>query len=195
MQNNPQTSPHLRTLHPGSLQHLQQSPDGSLFPQTLPHAIYQQQQYALSGPPQPPPHAIHYGLPGSPAQYTAFPASYQHASSPRFAIANAPPLPLPEVIQHFQSPPRPTQRLSLPRPPIPTAPQQVLQRDSSVQAFQQRPPHQVEGDAQAREGDEAPSSNHGQFQGLKLVADPADLETWRQRLFDVDETITLDEEE
>lgn len=29
----------------------------------------------------------------------------------------------------------------------------------------------------------------------KLVENPPDLEKWRQRLFDVDETITLSEEE
>lgn len=33
------------------------------------------------------------------------------------------------------------------------------------------------------------------FGGLKLIPDPPDLETWRQRLFDVDEIITLTEEQ
>ena len=182
MQSNPQTSPHLRALHPGSLQQLQQSPDGSIYTQTLPHALYQQQPYALSGHPQPPPHALQYqhALPASPVQYQQFPAiSYQHASSPRFAIAHPPPLPVPEGVPHFQSPTRPTQRQSIPLPPpIPT--QQIPQRQQS----------HVES---VREPEEAPSS--GQFQGLKLIAEPPDLEAWRQKLFDVDDTITLNEEE
>ncbi|KAF2833192.1 hypothetical protein CC86DRAFT_365150 [Ophiobolus disseminans] len=182
MQSNPQTSPHLRTLHPGSLQHIQQSPDGSLYAQALPHALYQQQPYTLSGAPQPSPHALQYqhGLPGSPVQYAAFPAiSYQHASSPRFTIANPPPLPVPEGIPHFQSPPRPVQRQAL--PPAPAIVNQ--------QGPQRQQPH---GDP-SRDGDDGPSS--GQFQGLKLVAEPPDLEAWRQKLFDVDDTITLNEDE
>jgi hypothetical protein len=74
----------LRTLHPGALQHLQQSPDGQLYAhphQALNQAVYHHpQQYALSGPPQPPPHALqyqHHGLPGSPVQFTAYPTTYQ----------------------------------------------------------------------------------------------------------------------
>lgn len=43
--------------------------------------------------------------------------------------------------------------------------------------------------------DDAPFSNHGQFQGLKLIPNPPNLEEWRKRLFDVDEMITLTEEE
>jgi hypothetical protein len=44
--------------------------------------------------------------------------------------------------------------------------------------------------------DVAPSSNHSShFQGLKLIAEPPDLDAWRQKLFDVDDTITLTEEE
>jgi hypothetical protein len=42
----------------------------------------------------------------------------------------------------------------------------------------------------------APSSTHSShFQGLKLIAEPPDLDAWRQKLFDVDDTITLTEEE
>lgn len=43
--------------------------------------------------------------------------------------------------------------------------------------------------------DEAPFSNHGQFQGLKLVLNPPNLQEWRERLFHVDEMITLTEEQ
>lgn len=188
MQTNPR-SPHLRTLHSGSLQHLQQSPDGPLYAQTLPHALYQQQPYTLSGPPQPPPHALQYqhGLPGSPVQYATFPAiSYQHASSPRFAIADPPPLPVPQEIQHFQSPPRPAQRQQIPPPQILTH-----QFPSSLQSHVET---LAETHVETHVRDEAGAPS-GHFQGLKLVAEPPDLEAWRQKLFDVDDTITLNEEE
>tara|TARA_R110002003_G_scaffold198_23_gene15586 strand:- start:26139 stop:26729 length:591 start_codon:yes stop_codon:yes gene_type:complete len=186
----------LRTLHhPGTLQHLQQSPDGALYPHPHPQAIpLYQQQYALSGDPQPSPHALQYqqhGLPPSSAQYpAAFPTTYQHASSPRFAVANPPPLP----IQHFQ------QQVPLPpAPPLRAAPQASPQREAPVRPLQPLPQAQAqplpEPQAHGRETDDAPSSNHGQFQGLKLIADPPDLEAWRQRLFDVDDTMTLSEEE
>lgn len=35
----------------------------------------------------------------------------------------------------------------------------------------------------------------GQLQGMRLVPDPPDLDYWRQKLFDVDEAITLSEEQ
>lgn len=35
----------------------------------------------------------------------------------------------------------------------------------------------------------------GQLQGMKLVPNPPDLEYWRDRLFHVDEMITLSEEQ
>jgi glutathione S-transferase len=187
----------LRTLHPGALQHLQQSPDGQLYAhqhQALPQAVYHHaQQYALSGPPQPPPHALqyqHHGLPGSPVQFTAFPATYQHAPSPQFSIASGP-------VQQLTSPTHPPQQLPLPPPPPTRAAQQQL----SAQAFQpQQLQHQSHGDAligiPAPEPEDAPPSGHGtHFQGLKLIAEPPDLEAWRQKLFDVDDTITLNEDE
>jgi hypothetical protein len=179
---------HLRSLHPGALQHLQQSPDGSLYAQTLPQAIYQQppqQQYALNGHAHQQRHAVQYQHPqqhqvlpgpGSPAQFAAFPTAYQQASSPRFGS-----------VQQLQGSPPPSTR---------TAPQL-----STVQAFQQ-PLQQkvlVEGPAPPTSlaaDDAAPLSNHSShFQGLKLIAEPPDLDVWRQRLFDVDDTITLTEEE
>lgn len=46
------------------------------------------------------------------------------------------------------------------------------------------------------EAEDAPPASHSShFQGLKMVAEPPDLDAWRQRLFDVDEAITLSEEE
>lgn len=35
----------------------------------------------------------------------------------------------------------------------------------------------------------------GQLQGMKLVPNPPDLEYWRERLFNVDEVITMSEEQ
>lgn len=35
----------------------------------------------------------------------------------------------------------------------------------------------------------------GALQGMKLIPDPPDLDYWRHKLFDVDETITLTEEQ
>jgi len=169
-----------RTLHPATLQHLQQTPDGSIYSQVLPHlhpgaAIYQQHQQL---PPHPPPQALHY-LPGSPVQYTTFPVGYQHATSPRFAVA--PPLPVDGDIQHFQGPPQLAQQQPPPPLPISNTPQHAPQRE------------QPESEPPGRDGEDAPSS--GQFQGLRLIADPPDLEAWRQRLFDVDDTMTLNEDE
>ncbi|KAF1911763.1 hypothetical protein BDU57DRAFT_460588 [Ampelomyces quisqualis] len=109
----------LQTLHPGALQHLQQSPDVSLYAPTLPHAAYQQphpQQYALSG----------------------------HAHQQRHAVQ----------YQH-------------PQQPAHLVPEHVT-----------------------------PSSNHSShFPGLRLIAEPPDLDAWRQKLFHVDDTITLTEDE
>lgn len=167
-----------RTLHAASLQQLGQSPDGALFPQALPNlhagaAIYQQHhQYALSGPPQPQPHALQY-LPGSPVQYAPFPVSYHHDASPLPVSGGIPG-------HHFQGPPRPTHRKA-PLPPVPNAPQHAPQQEQPQSA------------PLGRDADDAPAS--GQFQGLRLVAEPPDLEAWRQKLFDVDDTITLNEDE
>lgn len=43
--------------------------------------------------------------------------------------------------------------------------------------------------------DDAQLSNHGQFQGLKLIPNPPNLDEWREKLFHVDEMITLTEEQ
>lgn len=44
-------------------------------------------------------------------------------------------------------------------------------------------------------GDAASTSFAGQLQGMKLVPNPPDLEYWRDRLFNVDEVITMSEEQ
>lgn len=43
--------------------------------------------------------------------------------------------------------------------------------------------------------DDTAMTGHSQFQGLKLVPNPPDLEEWREKLFNVDDMITLTEEE
>lgn len=104
----------LRSLHPGALQTLHQSADGTLYPhnhagvlpelQTLHTTDVYQQQYALSGPPPPlppppPPPPLSHTLPvhfeqnglSSSGPYPSFQAAgYQHPESPRFM--NPPPL-------------------------------------------------------------------------------------------------------
>lgn len=177
----------LRALHPGALQHLQQSPDGSLYAQTLPHAVYQQpqqQQYALSGHAHQQRHAVQYPHPqqhqilpgpGSPVQFATYSTAYQHASSPRFG-----------PVQQLHGSPPPTR--AAPRQPTAQAFQPPLQQHVHVEI--PAPPTNLAAD------DAAPSSNHSShFQGLKLIAEPPDLDAWRQKLFDVDDTITLSEEE
>lgn len=44
-------------------------------------------------------------------------------------------------------------------------------------------------------GEDAPSKSGSYFKGLKVIANPPDLEFWREKLFNVDETITLSEEQ
>lgn len=145
----------LRSLHPGALHTLHQSPDGSLYPQTLPelqnnlhtHGVYHhpQQPYALSGPPQPPSHVHAHALPVHQFEqhslppavpYAPFPASYQHATSPRFVDA-PPPLPAQAPQYHtspLPPPPRPVQQRPLPPPlPILTVPHHVPRHVEHVQ--------------------------------------------------------------
>ena len=38
-------------------------------------------------------------------------------------------------------------------------------------------------------------TTEGHFKNLKMIPNPPNLEEWRQRLFDVDDTITLTEDE
>jgi len=189
----------LQALHPNALHHLQHSSDGSLYAQAhhqaLPQhhgsgAVYHHQhQYALSGAPQPAPHTLqyqHHALPGSPTPYAAFPG-YQHASSPRYG-----------PVQQLQGSPQLAQQQPLPPPPPPPpirpAPQQPVVLTFQL-PLQQHAHADIAVQAQGAEADDAPSSNHGHFQGLRLIPDPPDLDAWRQKLFDVDQVITLNEDE
>ena len=212
------------TVQPRSLTNLQQAPDGTFYdaqglalhPQDVQslHASelfqqqqQQQQQYALSGPPQPPlqllqaplpPHALHYehhGIPPQPfppqtyqqvqqIQQVQHPHHHAHATSPPFGLTPGPvPGPAHQVHAPIHTTPRVAQRLvRIAQQPIQQSPQQQQQQYSP-------PLENGPGD------DTTTLANHGQFQGLKLIPNPPNLDEWRQRLFDVDETITLTEEQ
>jgi glutathione S-transferase len=182
----------LRSLHPGALQTLHQSPDGTLYPhnqvspelQNLHTSDVYQQQYTLSGPPQQP-------------QSHALPVHYeQHALSPQGAYQpfQTACYQVPTLQEHAQqyhaSPPQTVQRPihQLPLPPavpILTAPNPLPRR------VEQELSQQQEG----RDGDDTLLSNHGQFLNLKLIPHPPDLDQWRERLFHVDDMTTLTEEQ
>ena len=159
-----------RSLHSGALHTLHQSPDGTLYPQTLPElqnlhtndTVFQHHPYGISGPPQPSPHVLpvqfeQHALP--PSQFPLFPSDYQHTVSPRFALSTSP---LPGATPQFHTPQpipiplplpplRPPQQLPLPPPPrVLTAPQSLPSPVEHVQ-----PPSQP----QARDGYVA-VSNH-----------------------------------
>lgn len=203
---------HHATVQPRSLTNLQQAPDGTFYtaqglplqPQDLHlqslHAtelFHQQQQqhhhhqYALSAPPPlGAPHAPYYEHHGVPSQPFS-PQVYQqvqhhphaHATSPPYGLTAAP---LPGPAHHVHTPIHTTPRiaqqpLQLQPQPIQPSPQTLPQRHSSP--------------LESGPSDDATLANHGQFKGLKLIPNPPHLDEWRQRLFDVDETITLTEEQ
>ena len=74
---------------------------------------------------------------------------------------------------------------------VPTQPPVPVHAQVPVQV----PQVQAQGQNQTNEVEDTPVSNHGQFVGLKLIPNPPDLEAWREKLFHVDDTITLTEEE
>ncbi|KAF3043259.1 hypothetical protein E8E12_010063 [Didymella heteroderae] len=210
------------TVQPRSLTQLQQGPDGTFYDaQGLPlhpdlqqslHANelfhqQQQQQYAqLSAPPQQPslpqqfaplpPHALHYEQQFAPQQQYA-PQSYQqiqqvhhpqhhaHVTSPPFGLTPGPAhqIHTPHAHTPIHTTPRIAQR------PLQTAQQTPIQQSPQQQQYSS-PLESVAGPS-----DETTLANHGQFKGLKLIPNPPNLEEWRQRLFDVDEIITLTEEQ
>ncbi|KAF2266822.1 hypothetical protein CC78DRAFT_559140 [Lojkania enalia] len=169
-------------IPPASIQAIHQSsPDGSLHHhlQSLPPNLQGLdangtlfQQHYLSDAHQAP-HRLHASHPfnqnaalPSQAQFQAISvADYQHGGN-RFNLIAAPP-------QHIQAPP----------PPIPRPPQQLPDLESQTQY------------GQLQDVDDTPVTSQGQFQGLKLIAHPPNLGEWRNKLFHVDETITLTEAE
>lgn len=150
-------------------------------------AVFQQrqQQYALGEPPQAP-RALHFeqrGLPALSAQFPAYPVDFSHAVTSPFALTSA--SLHPGVVQHLHAPrpsPRPTHPVSSPVYTTLRQPQ-----------FVRQPPQSHNGTQNRERG--ASLAKHGQFEGLRLIVNPPDLEEWRNKLFSVDDTITLTEDE
>ncbi|KAF2131682.1 hypothetical protein P153DRAFT_365252 [Dothidotthia symphoricarpi CBS 119687] len=165
--------------------------DATLFSPRLQHQLQslkanetifqQQQQHALSGPPQAPPHALHFQQHDSLAQFPTFPVYFHHAASPQFALTSA--YARTGGVQHIQ---RPSHQTS---PPIYSTPQAIPQQPQHIQ-----PPFQSQLRTQTWRS-KAPLANHAQFKGLRLVSNPPNLEEWRNKLFTVDGMITLTEDE
>ncbi|KAF2652867.1 hypothetical protein K491DRAFT_28681 [Lophiostoma macrostomum CBS 122681] len=187
---------HLHPIRALPLQALHQSPDGSLHHhlQSLPPGLQNLdaiapdasdgifQRYLASNAPQaqhalhaPIPFGHHSGLPHPQSQFHGLqPGPYPHAAN-RFDVIAAPP-------QQFQAPPAP------PPVPIPRQPRQLSKRVSE--------PEPQPDLVQPQDLDDAPAtSKFGQLDGLKLIPDPPNLPQWREKLFNVDDTITLTEEE
>ena len=100
--------------------------------------------------------------------------------------------------QHRQHQPQPR---SQPQPQQPIAPLPHRQQQRPIQISRRAPeptpqPQQQPAVVEVEEVIDGPViSNHGQFEGLKLISDPPDLQQWREKLFHVEDTITLTEEE
>lgn len=75
---------------------------------------------------------------------------------------------------------------------MPTPHAQVPKQDSNHQEALGRLQNEIDlRQAPAQEG----GTTNGHFSNLKMVLDPPNLEQWRQRLFDLDDTITMTEDE
>ena len=162
-------------------------------------ALYQQQQGQPYAPQQPsleqlraqlPPHTLNYERPNLSPQ--AFPShTYQqiqqvehthphtHVTGSSFALAHTP---LPGPTHHVHASIHTTPRIA--RRPLQIQQQPV-----------QQPPHQYSLPLLGSSSNDLSFGNHSQFKGLKLIPNPPHLDEWRQQLFDVDETITLTEEQ
>jgi len=66
---------------------------------------------------------------------------------------------------------------------MPRAPQQIVQTEPQAEY------------GQAQDADDTPVASQGQFEGLKLIANPPNLDEWRDKLFHVNDTITLTEDQ
>jgi hypothetical protein len=167
----------IQSLPPGlqSLDAISPEPNDGIFQRYLGDAS-QAQHHQLHAPN---PFEHNAGLPHSQAQFQVPPNGYQHPTTLRFNPLQAPP-------QHIQAPPPP--------PPQPTqlsqAPSQLIPRISELEQQEF-----VQTQTQTQETEDTPVTNHGQFEGLKLIPNPPDLEEWREKLFHVDDTITLTEDE
>jgi hypothetical protein len=187
-------------LHPLRLQTLHTSPDGTLHHhqelQSLPpdvqslasispdpnDGLFQRYLGTTSQPPQQQhpllsPHAFgpHAGLPHLQEGFpNVSPAGYQQSPT-RFDLIQASPQHIPASQPH-SSP------IHQSAPHIPHRTQELGPQTEYVQA-------------QAQELQGAPVTSHGQFEGLKLIPNPPNLSEWRNKLFHVDDTITLTEEQ
>lgn len=180
----------LHHLSPQAL-HLHQIPPGlqpleELSPQAN-DAFFQHryaQQLQASNP-----HALHFQSHG--LQQTAQPPFEGFTGGYARFDMNAPPNPPPPAPQHqIQAPPPPPRAQVATHLQGPPQLQELAHRGSFVQT-QEQPLVQE----QVPDNDEAPIQNHGQIEGLRLIPNPPNLETWREKLFHVDDTITLTEEE
>lgn len=173
---------HLHTISPG-LQSLETaSPEAN--------DLFFQQRYAHQLASSP--HALQFqghALQQGPPPFPQFPTTGSYG---RAFELSAPPAPPQQHIQpstrppvHPQPPPQP--------PPIQGPPQPI--REIELRPEFAPPQEQGQGAINTQDPDEAPVSNHGQFEGLKLIPNPPDLDAWREKLFHVDDTITLTEEE
>ncbi|KAF2735485.1 hypothetical protein EJ04DRAFT_195290 [Polyplosphaeria fusca] len=169
---------HLQSLPPNlqGLDAIATDPnDAAIFQQHLTEAHAHQAPHRLHAPN---PFEHNGGLPHSPAQFQSVQAlPYQHAQNRFNLIAPPPPQSHPH---HYQAP--------LPPPPIPRHPERIPDFESQTEFGQaQTVPHEL---------DDVPvTASHSQFEGLRLIPDPPNLEEWREKLFHVDDTITLTEDD
>ncbi|KAF2471956.1 uncharacterized protein BDR25DRAFT_302783 [Lindgomyces ingoldianus] len=189
--------PALRTLQPAELQALHQSAPGALHHhlQTLAPSLqgleaishdasdglFQQPRYHVGNP---------FESAQTPGPYQPVVSSgYQHDhGSNRFSLIAAAPA---QQHQHqrLRAPPPPPPPAP-PPPPPPPLPAAIPRVPPQIQAAGLEPQTEF---AQALEPDDPPVTR--QFEGLKLIAAPPNLDEWRAKLFHVDDTITLTENE
>lgn len=185
-------------LHPSGLQHLQASPpsgplhhpqlqpltsDGSdgqhsvgPVPPVADSSIYPRY---LSGPLQAHQHPLHPPHPPNlpnPFVHNAAPPPLQHPfhQGPPTGLSGEGYYMIPSPHQLHSAPPH--------AQPIHTAPPLVPHGDHEL-------------GLQAEQTQEQERRSHSQFQGMKLIPDPPNLKEWRDRLFHVNEMITLAEDE
>ncbi|KAF2686561.1 hypothetical protein K458DRAFT_476418 [Lentithecium fluviatile CBS 122367] len=180
---------HLHTIPPGL-----QSLDG--IPPEANEAFFQQRYVHHLGGPSP--HALHFqghagGLQqvGVQAGFPPFPDGGGYARA--FDLSAPPPQQQQQQQQQIQGPPPTQARAQIQQSPIQRVPQQIQELEGRNEFLQNPPPAQ--GQVQVQEVEETPVTNHGQFEGLRLIPNPPDLGSWREKLFHVDDTITLTEDE
>lgn len=168
---------HLHSIPPG-LQSLE-----SISPEAN-EAFFQQRYAHLHGGPGQ--HALHFQGHGLQQGQSPFPPFPGGAGYGRAFELSAPPQ------QHASVPgPPPQARAQVQASPISRPPPQIPDLEPRNDFVQSQAPVQI----QTQDTEGTPVSNHGQFEGLRLIPNPPDLESWREKLFHVDDTITLTEDE